>query len=96
MTLGIFFLGVLAVGGVARVVFLNSEVKALKVAMKKFYVIATSDPVTSGKTSTEIEEAQTEYEWLKNTTDLKKEVRLVWVTGTIIVIFFCFLANYFG
>ena len=96
MTLGIFFLGVLAVGGVARVVFLNSEVKALKVAMKKFYVIATSNPETSGKTSTEIEEAQTEYEWLKNTTDLKKEVRLVWVTGTIIVIFFCFLANYFG
>jgi hypothetical protein len=95
MTLGAVFLGLMAAGGITRVIFLNSEIRALKAPMKKFLAIAQSSPDTSAQSATEIEEAATEYEWIKNTRDLKKEARLVWVTGTIIILFVLFLSVYF-
>jgi hypothetical protein len=94
MTIGIVLLGLMAAGGVARVVFLNSEIKTLKVATQKFLDIAESVPSAGGKSATEIEEAKTEYEWIKNTTDLKKESRLIWLAGTVIILFVLFLSFY--
>lgn len=79
-------LGVMVAGGLARVLFLNSEIKTLTVASQKFLAISQSGPNSEGKISVEVEEAQTEYEWLKNTTDLKKEARMIWIAGTVILL----------
>lgn len=86
MTLGIVLLGVMTAGGLARIVFLNSEIKTLTAASKKFLAISQSAANSEGKVAVEVEEAKTEYEWLKNTTDLKKEARMIWIAGTVILL----------
>ena len=83
MTFGLVLLGVIAAAALARVVFLNSEIKTLAAASSKFLAISQSGANADGKVSVEVEEAQTEYEWLKNTTDLKKEARQIWMAGTV-------------
>ena len=95
MTIGLVVLGVMAAGGLARVVFLNSEIKTLSVACAKFLAIAESSAsIPKGqKIPVEVEEAKTEYEWLKNATDLKKESRLIWIAGTISLLFVLGLAQ---
>lgn len=92
MTLGLVLVGVMIAAGVARVVFLNSEIKILAAASAKFLAISQTGANSAGVVPVEVEEAHTEYEWLKNTTDLKKETRLIWILGTITLLFVLGLA----
>ena len=92
MTLGLVLVGVMAAAGVARVVFLNSEITTLSAASAKFLAISQAGPNSAGVVPIEVEEAHIEYEWLKNTTDLKKETRLIWILGTVTLLFVLGLA----
>lgn len=89
MNIGLIAVGVLAAGGFVRVIFLNSEIKTLSAASAKFLAISESgSSIPAGQViPVEVEEAKTEYEWIKNTTDLKKESRLIWIAGTITLLF---------
>ena len=88
MTYGVVFLAILSAAGVARIVMLNSEIKTLIVATEKFRAIAQTETAQESgmEQPVEVLEAQTEYEWLKNTTDLKKEARTIWIAGTAILL----------
>ena len=62
---------VLLVISVARIVFLNREIKTLDKAGLKFQMPERSVDLAKG-------EAETEYSWLLNERDSKKESRTVW------------------
>jgi len=94
MNIGLVAVGVLAIGCFIRVIFLNSEIKVLAKACAKFLAIAESgSTIPAGQQiPIEVEEAKTEYEWLKHTTDLKKESRLIWIAGGLTLLFVFVLA----
>ena len=62
---------VLLVISTARIVFLNREIKTLEKAGLKFQT-------PSGPVDVEKGEAETEYSWLLNERDSKKESRTIW------------------
>ena len=65
------FTAVLLVISIARIVFLNREVKTLDKAGLKFQTPVGSVDLGKG-------EAETEYSWLLNEKDSKKESRTIW------------------
>lgn len=72
---------------IARIFFLNSEIKALDLAGEKFESQVEEWRATSAKGGIavvhempkEIQEALTESEWATNARDSKKESRTIWL-----------------
>lgn len=83
---------VLLVISIARIVFLNSEIKTIDTAGVKFHALIASweaqypidytTPETYAaskeKMPKELQEAETEYAWATNARDSKKEGRTIW------------------
>lgn len=82
----------LFVGSVARIVFLNSEIKTLDTTGKNLharidawetenpidYTTPESYAASKAKMPKDLQEAETEYEYFSNETDSKKESRTIW------------------
>lgn len=83
---------------IARIVFLNSEIKILDTAGVKFHALIGSQeaqyPIdyttpetyaaSKEKMPKELQEAETEYAWLSNARDSKKESRTIWYGFTLL------------
>lgn len=77
---------------VARIISLNSEIKTFETAGVKFHTLIASweaeNPIdyttpesyaaSKEKMPKELQEVETEYAWLSNERDLKKESRTIW------------------
>ena len=79
---------------IARIYFLNSEIKALDIAGKKFSHQVEAWRSTSAKGGVavthempkEVQEALTEYEWATNARDSKKESRTIWLGAAVMAL----------
>ena len=87
MTYATIFVALVLAACIVRIVYLNSEIKALDIGAKKFLNQVEIWRTTSVKgrvaltheAPKEIQEAQTEYEWAINAQDSKKESRAIWL-----------------
>ncbi|MBI3429069.1 MAG: hypothetical protein HY050_03220 [Actinobacteria bacterium] len=87
MTAAAIVIGILTAIAVGRVIFLNAEIRTLDAASRRFgnltegwkSVHSESAPIPASMV-----EAQTEFDWLINARDSKKEVRTVWVGGALL------------
>ncbi|OIQ73003.1 hypothetical protein GALL_453640 [mine drainage metagenome] len=72
---------VLLAASSARIVFLNSEIKTLEASCVEFQArIAT----WGDKSPKDLQEAETEYAWLTNERDSKKESRTIWYGAALL------------
>lgn len=86
MTYATIFVALVLALSIARIYFLNSEIKVLDLAGEEFLSRVDMWRTTSAKGGVavthemprEIQEAQTEYEWATNARDSKKESRTIW------------------
>lgn len=87
MTYATVFVALVLALCIARIYFLNSEIKTLGVAATKFSGQVETWRSTSPKGGVavthempkEIQEAFTEFEWATNARDSKKESRTIWL-----------------
>ncbi len=89
MTIAAIIFGILCAGAIGRVIFLNAEIRTLDGASIRFGSLIENwqKPHLQGEViPTKILEAQTEYEWLINARDSKKEVRTVWFGGAALLL----------
>lgn len=78
----------------ARIYFLNSEIKALDVASAKFAKqvetwlsnSAKGGVAVTHEVPKEIQEAQTESEWAINARDSKRESRTIWLGASVMAL----------
>ena len=95
MTTAAIVFGILCAGAIGRVIFLNAEIKTLDGASIRFESLIANwqKPHLQGdEIPTKILEAQTEYEWLVNARDSKKEVRTVWFGGAALLLILLIIA----
>lgn len=86
MTYATIFVALVLALCITRIYFLNSEIKALDKAGKKFSheveawrsASAKGGVAVTHEIPKEVQEAQTEYEWATNARDSKKESRTIW------------------
>lgn len=89
MTVAAIALGILCAMAIGRVIFLNAEIRTLDVASGRFGNLVegwTRAHPESVPIPASIVEAQTEFDWLVNARDSKKEVRTVWVGGALLAL----------
>lgn len=94
MTYATIFVALILALCIARIYFLNSEIKALDVAGEKFSSQIESWRSGSAKGGVavthempkEIQEAQTECEWATNARDSKKESRTIWLGASVMLL----------
>ena len=89
MTTAAIVIGILSAMAMGRVIFLNAEIKTLDAASLRFggLIEGWRKLHPAGEpTPTNIFEAQTEYEWLVNARDSKKEARAVWFGGAVLLV----------
>lgn len=79
---------------IARIFFLNSEIKVLDLAGEKFAIRVEEWRATSAmggagvlhEMPKEIQEAETESEWAINVRDSKKESRTIWLGASAVAL----------
>ncbi len=94
MTYATIFVALVLALCIARIYFLNSEIKVLEMAGKKFLGQVELWRSTSAKGGVavthempkEIQEALTESEWAMNARDSKKESRTIWLGATLMAL----------
>lgn len=94
MTYATIFVALILVLCIARIIFLNREIKTLDVASAKFSAVVDSWRTSSLKGGVavahdmpkEVQEALTEFEWASNARDSKKESRTIWVGAAVVVL----------
>ena len=94
MVYATIFVALILALSIARIVFLNSEIKTLDSASEKFLALVDSWRASSPKGDTalahempkEIQEAETEYEWATNARDSKKESRTIWLGAALMAL----------
>lgn len=100
MIYGAILAAVLLAISIARIVFLNSEIRTLDTAGVKFHTLIgaweAENPIdyttpetyatSKEKMPKELQEAETEYSWLSNERDSKKESRTVWCGGAFLAL----------
>ena len=87
MTYATVLVAVLLALCIARIFFLTRESRTLELASTKFKITVDSWASSSTRSTavatteipTEIQEAQTEYEWAINARDSKRESRTIWL-----------------
>ena len=95
MTTAVIVFGILCAGAIGRVIFLNAEIRTLDGASIRIENLIANwqKPHLQGdEIPTNILEAQTEYEWLINASDSKKEVRTVWIGGAVLLLILLIIA----
>jgi len=87
MVYATIFVALVLIACLARIYFLNAEIKDLDEGAKKFLnrvdnwisTSAKGEVAVTHEMPKEIQEAQTEYEWALNARDSKKESRTMWL-----------------
>ena len=87
MTYASIFVALILASCIARIIFLNREIKTLDAASAKFSAIVEgwrSSPLRGGVAvdhdmPKEIQEAFTEFEWASNASESKRESRTIWI-----------------
>lgn len=94
MTYATIFVALILVLCIVRIIFLNREIKTLDAASSKFSGVVEgwrSSSLRGGVAVAhdmpkEIQEALTEFEWVSNARDSKKESRTIWVGAAVVVL----------
>ncbi len=94
MTYASIFVALILAMCVARIIFLNKEIKTLDAASSTFSAVVEgwrASPLKGGvavehEMPKEIQEALTEFEWASNARDSKKESRTIWVGAAAVLL----------